>query len=116
MDARYLEQVRLLLRWLPALPAADCFALKGGTAINPAGNVEILRRSGRSTARLPGRSRTCWCMPICWRSAMPAALRPRRRCMTASSLDLSSRRELGLLADLVQATRDLLHCIQTTRA
>src|SRR5690348_9576010 len=34
MDARYLEQVRLLLRWLPALPAADCFALKGGTAIN----------------------------------------------------------------------------------
>jgi hypothetical protein len=36
--------------------------------------------------------------------------------MTASSLDLSSRGELGLLADLVQATRDLLHCIQTTRA
>jgi hypothetical protein len=36
--------------------------------------------------------------------------------MTASSRDLSSRRELGLLADLVQATRDLLHCIQTTRA
>lgn len=34
MDARYLEQVRLLLRWLPALSAADCFALKGGTAIN----------------------------------------------------------------------------------
>jgi hypothetical protein len=34
MDARYLEQVRLLLRWLPALPAVDCFALKGGTAIN----------------------------------------------------------------------------------
>lgn len=34
MDARYLEQVRLLLRWLPALEAADCFALKGGTAIN----------------------------------------------------------------------------------
>lgn len=34
MDARYLEQVRLLLRWLPALSATDCFALKGGTAIN----------------------------------------------------------------------------------
>jgi hypothetical protein len=34
MDARYLEQVRLLLRWLPALSAVDCFALKGGTAIN----------------------------------------------------------------------------------
>lgn len=35
MDARYLEQVRLLLRWLPALSAVDCFALKGGTVINP---------------------------------------------------------------------------------
>lgn len=34
MEARYLEQVRLLLRWLPTLSAADCFALKGGTAIN----------------------------------------------------------------------------------
>lgn len=34
MDARYLEQVRLLLRYLPSLSAADCFALKGGTAIN----------------------------------------------------------------------------------
>jgi hypothetical protein len=34
MDARYFEQVRLLLRWLPALSAVDCFALKGGTAIN----------------------------------------------------------------------------------
>ncbi len=34
MDARYLEQARLLLRYLPAMAAVDCFALKGGTAIN----------------------------------------------------------------------------------
>lgn len=34
MDAAYLAQVRLLLRYLPALASADCFALKGGTAIN----------------------------------------------------------------------------------
>ncbi len=34
MDARYLAQARLLLRYLPALASADCFALKGGTAIN----------------------------------------------------------------------------------
>jgi predicted nucleotidyltransferase component of viral defense system len=34
MDARYIEQARLLLRYLPALASADCFALKGGTAIN----------------------------------------------------------------------------------
>lgn len=57
MDARYLEQVRLLLRWLPALPAVDCFALKGGTAINPAGNVEILRRfwtfDGETAGQVP---------------------------------------------------------------
>ena len=30
----YFEQARLLLRYLPAFAAADCFALKGGTAIN----------------------------------------------------------------------------------
>ena len=34
MDASYLEQARLLLRYLPALSSVDCFALKGGTAIN----------------------------------------------------------------------------------
>lgn len=34
MDAGYHEQVRLLLRYLPALSSVDCFALKGGTAIN----------------------------------------------------------------------------------
>lgn len=34
MDARYLDQARLLLRYLPALSSVDCFALKGGTAIN----------------------------------------------------------------------------------
>lgn len=34
MDARYLDQARLLLRYLPAMAAVDCFALKGGTAIN----------------------------------------------------------------------------------
>lgn len=33
-DTRYFEQARLLLRYLPALSAVDCFALKGGTAIN----------------------------------------------------------------------------------
>ena len=30
----YFEQARLLLRYLPALSVANCFALKGGTAIN----------------------------------------------------------------------------------
>ncbi len=34
MDTRYFEQARLLLRYLPALSSVDCFALKGGTAIN----------------------------------------------------------------------------------
>lgn len=34
MDALYFEQARLLLRYLPALASVDCFALKGGTAIN----------------------------------------------------------------------------------
>ena len=33
-DTPYFEQVRLLLRYLPSLSAAECFALKGGTAIN----------------------------------------------------------------------------------
>jgi len=33
-DTPYFEQVRLLLRYLPAISAAECFALKGGTAIN----------------------------------------------------------------------------------
>jgi predicted nucleotidyltransferase component of viral defense system len=33
-DTPYFEQARLLLRYLPALSVADCFALKGGTAIN----------------------------------------------------------------------------------
>ncbi len=31
---RYLDQVRLLIRCLPAVSAEQCFALKGGTAIN----------------------------------------------------------------------------------
>lgn len=31
---QYLQQVRLLLQCLPALRNQDCFALKGGTAIN----------------------------------------------------------------------------------
>lgn len=34
MDTRYFEQARLLLRYLPALSSVNCFALKGGTAIN----------------------------------------------------------------------------------
>ncbi len=34
MDTRYFEQARLLLRYLPSLASVDCFALKGGTAIN----------------------------------------------------------------------------------
>ncbi|WP_018972509.1 nucleotidyl transferase AbiEii/AbiGii toxin family protein [Rudaea cellulosilytica] len=33
-DTPYFEQARLLLRYLPALSSVDCFALKGGTAIN----------------------------------------------------------------------------------
>ena len=33
-DTSYFEQARLLLRYLPALSAVNCFALKGGTAIN----------------------------------------------------------------------------------
>lgn len=33
-DTPYFEQARLLLRYLPALSAVNCFALKGGTAIN----------------------------------------------------------------------------------
>ena len=33
-DSRYFPQAQLLVRYLPALAAADCFALKGGTAIN----------------------------------------------------------------------------------
>lgn len=33
-DTPYFEQARLLLRYLPTLSVADCFALKGGTAIN----------------------------------------------------------------------------------
>ncbi len=33
-DARYVEQIRLLLRCLPEVAGQDCFALKGGTAIN----------------------------------------------------------------------------------
>ena len=33
-DPRYLSQVRLLLRCLPEIARRDCFALKGGTAIN----------------------------------------------------------------------------------
>ncbi len=30
----YIEQVRLLIRLLPIIDKEDCFALKGGTAIN----------------------------------------------------------------------------------
>lgn len=30
----YAEQVRLLIRLLPIIDKEDCFALKGGTAIN----------------------------------------------------------------------------------
>ncbi len=33
-ETPYFEQASLLLRYLPALSVADCFALKGGTAIN----------------------------------------------------------------------------------
>jgi predicted nucleotidyltransferase component of viral defense system len=33
-DSRYFQQVRLLVEVLPAVAAEDCFALKGGTAIN----------------------------------------------------------------------------------
>ncbi|WP_448137565.1 nucleotidyl transferase AbiEii/AbiGii toxin family protein [Sphingobacterium siyangense] len=31
---QYSEQVRLLIRLLPIIDKEDCFALKGGTAIN----------------------------------------------------------------------------------
>ncbi|MDA0839841.1 MAG: nucleotidyl transferase AbiEii/AbiGii toxin family protein [Planctomycetota bacterium] len=34
IDAEYEEQLRLVLNCLPAVAGADCFALKGGTAIN----------------------------------------------------------------------------------
>jgi len=34
MDSRYLETVRLLLDVAPFVFTADCFALKGGSAIN----------------------------------------------------------------------------------
>jgi len=34
IDARYQEQVRLLVELLPFLNDEPCFALKGGTAIN----------------------------------------------------------------------------------
>jgi len=33
-DPRYEDQVRLLLRCLPEIGRQECFALKGGTAIN----------------------------------------------------------------------------------
>ncbi len=33
-DSRYLNQVRLMLRCLPEIARRECFALKGGTAIN----------------------------------------------------------------------------------
>lgn len=33
-DSRYFRQVRMLVEVLPAVAAEDCFALKGGTAIN----------------------------------------------------------------------------------
>ena len=34
MDSHYLETVRLLIDVAPFVFTADCFALKGGTAIN----------------------------------------------------------------------------------
>ena len=34
LEARYREQVRLLIALLPFVDAEPCFALKGGTAIN----------------------------------------------------------------------------------
>ena len=34
MRERYVEQVRLLMRLLPAIAAEEVFALKGGSAIN----------------------------------------------------------------------------------
>ena len=34
MDERALRQVNLLIRLLPFIAQEDCFALKGGTAIN----------------------------------------------------------------------------------
>lgn len=33
-DERYRQQVSLLVRTIPAIAMEDCFALKGGTAIN----------------------------------------------------------------------------------
>lgn len=34
LDARYAAQVRLLVQTLPLVAVENCFALKGGTAIN----------------------------------------------------------------------------------
>ena len=34
MDDRYLKQATLVVRCIPAIAAEDCFAIKGGTAIN----------------------------------------------------------------------------------
>ena len=34
MDDRYLKQATLVVRCIPAITAEDCFAIKGGTAIN----------------------------------------------------------------------------------
>ena len=34
MDDRYLKQATLVVRCIPAISAEDCFAIKGGTAIN----------------------------------------------------------------------------------
>ena len=33
-DSKYYKQVQLLVRVLPLIATEDCFALKGGTAIN----------------------------------------------------------------------------------
>ena len=34
MDDRYLKQATLVVRCIPAIAKEDCFAIKGGTAIN----------------------------------------------------------------------------------
>ena len=34
MDDRYLKQAALVVRCIPAIAKEDCFAIKGGTAIN----------------------------------------------------------------------------------
>jgi len=44
MDSRYLETVRLLIDVAPFVFTADCFVLKGGTAINLSPRPKDIRR------------------------------------------------------------------------